>query len=347
MPSNFLLYGANGFVGREIARLAVKKGLRPIIAGRDRASIESLATELGLEHRVFDLDHVAIDDVTAVLHCAGPYLHTYKPMVSACLARGVHYLDITGEIPVYEAIAARSDEAKARGVMLMPGVGFDVVPTDCLAVHLKRRLPSATHLTLAFHAEGPAGLPPGTQRTMIEMIPFGDRVRRDGKLVVPEKGLKTRAIDFGRGSMLATRLTWGDVFTAHYSTGIPNIEDYVVLRASMQKQMAFVARFRFLLKLAPVRRMLARGVRPGSTPEQRAQTSTHVWGEVVDGQGRKATARLHGPEAGVVWTSESALAAVRRVLGGKVQPGFQTAGGAYGPDFVLETPGVTREDVPR
>src|SRR5258705_6558158 len=176
MPSNFLLYGANGFVGRESARLAVKKGLRPILAGGDRASVESIAAELGLEHRVFDLDHVAIENVAAVLHCAGPYVHTCKPMVDACLARGVHYLDITGEIPVYEAIAARGDEAKSRGVMLLPGVGFDVVPTDCLAVHLQRRLPSATQLTLAFQAEGPGGLPPGPQRTRVAMIPFRDRV---------------------------------------------------------------------------------------------------------------------------------------------------------------------------
>src|ERR1700720_3130821 len=236
MPSNFLIYGANGFVGREIARLAVKQGLRPIVAGRDRASIESLGTELGLDHQVFDLEHVAIDNVAAVLHCAGPYLRTYKPMVDACLAAGVHYLDITGEIPVYEAVAARGADAKSRGVMLLPGVGFDVVPTDCLAVHLKRRLPSATHLTLAFHALGSAGLPPGTQRSRIEMIPFGDRVRRDGKLVAPEKRMNTRTIDFGSGPMLATRLTWGDVFTAYYSTRIPNIEDYAVLPASMRKQ---------------------------------------------------------------------------------------------------------------
>jgi short subunit dehydrogenase-like uncharacterized protein len=345
MPSNFLIYGANGFVGREIARLAVKKGLRPIVAGRDRASIESLGAELGLDHRVFDLDHVAIHDVAAVLHCAGPYLRTYKPMVDACLAAGVHYLDITGEIPVYEAIAARSVDAKSRGVMLLPGVGFDVVPTDCLAVHLKRRLPSATHLTLAFHASGPAGLPPGTQRSRIQMIPFGDRVRRDGKLVAPEKERNTLTIDFGNGPILATRLTWGDVFTAYYSTRIPNIEDYAVLPASIRKQMALVARLRFLFGLAPVRKLLERGVKPGSTPEQRARTLTHVWGEVIDEQGNRATARLHGPEAGVIWTSETALAAVRRVLAGDVLPGFQTAGAAYGADFVLETPGVTREDV--
>jgi saccharopine dehydrogenase (NAD+, L-lysine-forming) len=91
---------------------------------------------------------------TCVLHCAGPYIYTSKPMVDGCLRTGTHYLDITGEIPVYETLAARDAESKARGATLLPGIGFDVVPTDCLALHLKQRLPSATHLTLAFHLSG-------------------------------------------------------------------------------------------------------------------------------------------------------------------------------------------------
>jgi short subunit dehydrogenase-like uncharacterized protein len=157
MPSDFLLYGSTGFVGGAIAHLAVQNGLRPIIAGRDAAKIEAQATELGIEHRVFSLDDStamdkALKEVTAVLHCAGPYIYTSKPMVDGCLRTGTHYLDITGEIPVYEALAARDTESKSRGAMLLPGVGFDVVPTDCLALHLKQRLPSATRVTLAFHS---------------------------------------------------------------------------------------------------------------------------------------------------------------------------------------------------
>jgi short subunit dehydrogenase-like uncharacterized protein len=112
--------------------------------------------------------------------------------------------------------------------MLLPGVGFDVVPTDCLALHLKQRLPTATRLALAFQGEGPAGFPPGTQRTAIELMVYGDRVRRNGRLEIPERAVKTRLVDFGKGPVLAARLTWGDVFTAYYSTGIPNIEDYTV-----------------------------------------------------------------------------------------------------------------------
>jgi short subunit dehydrogenase-like uncharacterized protein len=332
MSSAFLLYGATGFVGEAIARLAVEDGLEPILAGRNAARLEELAAELGVECRVFDLQdphqiEQGLNDTAVVLHCAGPFIHTFEPMVEACLQTGTHYLDLTGEIPVYEALAVRDAEVKACGIMILPGAGFDVVPTDCLALHLKQRLPSATHLKIAFGSDGPAGLPPGTQRTMIEMRSYGIRVRHNGQLEVPRQAAKTLLIDFGQGPTEATRFTWGDIFIAYYSTGIPNIEDYAVgLRAV-------------------VGGLLKHGVRAGSTAEQRARTVTHVWGEVEDDQGRKAVSRLHGPEAGVVWTARAALAAVRKVLTGDAPPGFQTPAKAYGADFVLECEGVTREDV--
>jgi len=350
MPSGFLLYGSTGFVGGAIAHLAVQNGLRPIIAGRDAAKIEAQATELGIEHRVFSLDDsTAMDkvlkEVTVVLHCAGPYIYTSKPMVDGCLRTGTHYLDITGEIPVYEALAALDTESKSRGAMLLPGVGFDVVPTDCLALHLKQRLPSATRITLAFHSEGPARLPPGTANTMIEMIPFGNKVRRNGRLETPPRGAKTRMIDFGRGPVQATMLTWGDIFMAYYSTGIPNIEDYAVLPAEMRRQMPLIDYMRPLFKLTVVRNFFKRRLKAGWTADERARTRTSVWGEVEDAQGRKAVSRLHGPEAGVIWTARAALAAVQKVLAGNASPGFQTPALAYGADFVLECEGVTREDL--
>ena len=350
MASKFLLYGSTGFVGDAIARMAVQSGLQPVLAGRNAEKLKAQAGELGVEYRAFALeDSIALDqalkEVGVVLHCAGPYLYTYKPMVEACLRTGVHYLDLTGEIPVYQAIAARDAEAKAKGVMLLPAVGFDVVPTDCLALHLKQRLPSATHLTLAFAGQGPAGLPPGTQRTAIEMVPYGNWVRRNGSLVAPEGGMKTRLVDFGRGPITTTRMTWGDVFTAYFSTGIPNIEDYLVIPEATRRQLALMSFLSPLLKLAAVRNFFKGAVKPGPTEDERARTMVHVWGEVTDDQGRRAVSRLHGPEAGVVWTGRAALAAVRKVLAGSVSPGFQTPAMAYGADFVLEGEGVTREDL--
>ena len=351
MPSTFLLYGATGFVGAAIARLSVEQGPKPILAGRNAVKLEKLATELGLEYRVFDLSdppkiEPALKDISVVLNCAGPFIHTFEPIVDACLQTGTHYLDLTGEIPVYAALATRDAQAKTRGIMLLPGAGFDVVPTDCLAMHLKQRLPSATRLTLAFKFQGPAGFPPGTQRTGFEVaIPYGTRVRRNGRLEKPEQATKTRLIDFGQGPDQATLFPWGDAFTAYYSTGIPNIEDYNVLSNAMRRQLAALAYLRPLFKLRLVRNMLSRGVRPGPTADKCARSISHVWGQVEDDQGRKAVSRLHGPEGGVVWTSRAALAAVRQVLNGNAPTGFQTPALAYGADFVMECQGVTREDV--
>ena len=349
MPSDFLLYGSTGFVGNAIARLAVQNNLLPILAGRNAAKIRAQADELGLEYRVFELDSSnamdsALGEISVVLHCAGPYNHTFKPMADGCLRTRTHYLDITGEIPVYEALATRDSEAKDLGVMILPGVGFDVVPTDCLALHLKQRLPSATRLTLAFQSEGPAGLSPGTAKTMIEMIPYGNRLCQDGQLVPePEKGL--RMIDFGRGPVRAVRLTWGDIFMAHYSTGIPNIEDYAVFSEKLSQRMNAIIKFRPLFNLSIVRELFKRVTPAGSTAEERAKTQTHIWGEVEDDQGRKSVSRLHGPEAGVTWAALSALAVVQKVLDGNSLPGFQTPSLAYGADFVIECEGVTREDL--
>jgi short subunit dehydrogenase-like uncharacterized protein len=157
--------------------------------------------------------------------------------------------------------------------------------TDCLALHLKQRLPSATRLRLAFQSVGPAGLPPGTQRTAIELLNYGDRVRRKGKLVRPQTGGGTISVDFGDGPIDAVRVPWGDVFTAYFSTGIPDIEDYVAAPPALQRQLAIGRMIAPWTKWAPIRNLLLMAVRPGPSAELRARTSTHVWGEVTDEQG--------------------------------------------------------------
>ena len=154
----WMVYGAYGYTGTLVAELAVRRGLRPVLAGRDAAKLRPLAERLGLEHRAFGLDEAAraLADVDAVAHCAGPFSSTSGPMVDACLAAKTHYVDITGEIDVFEAVSRRDEDAKRAGVVLLPGAGFDVVPTDCLAALLHDALPTATHLDLAFLVQGGA-----------------------------------------------------------------------------------------------------------------------------------------------------------------------------------------------
>lgn len=348
--ARFLLYGANGYTGALVARTAVGRGLRPVLAARDAAKVERLASELGLEHRAFGLDDspsldASLRDVSVVLHCAGPFSHTSRRMADACLRTGTHYLDITGEVSVFEALAARDAEAREAGVMLLPGVGFDVVPSDCLAAHLKGRLPSASKLTLAIRGLG--RISHGTMTTMVENIHRGGLVRRDGQLTSVPAAWKTREVDFGRGPVKATTIPWGDVATAFHSTGIPNVEVYAALPALTRVMMKASRLFRPLLGSPGVQSLLKRRIKsmpPGPTDDERRRGRSFVWGEVEDASGERRASRLTGPE-GYTLTALTALAVVERVLDGRHAPGFQTPSRAYGADFITEIDGIVREDL--
>ncbi len=347
---NYLIYGANGYTGDLIAREAVRRGQRPVLAGRNAAAVERLARELGLEHRSFDLVAPAavaegVRGMTAVLHCAGPFSRTARPMAAACLEARAHYLDITGEIEVFEALAARDGEARAAGVMLMPGVGFDVVPSDCLAAHLKRRLPTATHLVLAFRGIG--RLSRGTATTMAENFHRGGAIRRDGKLTRVPAAWRVREVDFGQGPVPCMSIPWGDIATAYRSTGIPNIEVYMAAPRGMRTGARLSRYFGWLMGSAWVQARMKRRIQarpPGPTEDERRRGKSYLWGEVTDRDGRRAAARLEGPE-GYTLTALAALAVVERVLRGEAPPGYQTPAMAYGPDLVLGLPGVRREDL--
>src|SRR5262245_22595391 len=217
----WLLYGANGYTGELAAREAKRRGLAPILAGRDAEAVERLASELGLPWRSFPLDDPAtlranLADVAAVLHCAGPFVRTSAPMVHACLAAKVHYLDITGEIAVFEAVLSRASAEAARqaGVALLPGVGFDVVPSDCLAARLAAALPGAVALDLAFAAEG-GGWSRGTLKTVIESLPATGALRRNGRIVPVPVAADVRRIDFSDRPRWTMTIPWGDVATAY------------------------------------------------------------------------------------------------------------------------------------
>ena len=346
-----LVYGVTGYTGALIARRAVERGLSPVLAGRDGAAVGRLAAALGLAHRAFRLEDPAALDaglggVRAVLHCAGPFSRTSRPMVDACLRRGAHYLDITGEGEVFAALAARDGEAKTRGVTLLPGAGFDVVPSDCLAAHLAARLPGAVRLTLAFRAGG--GPSRGTALTMADGLHRGGMVRRGGVLTPVPAAWKVRHFDFGRGPVACMTIPWGDVWTAWNSTGIPDIEVYMAAPLGLRALSRAARLAGPILGSAPVQRLLAAAVRrlvSGPTAEERASGRARLLGEVEDGSGRRASARLIVAD-GYTFTARSAVACAERLLEGGVPAGFQTPSLAFGADFVLSIEGSEREDLP-
>ncbi len=344
--TRWMVYGANGYTGRLVADVALAQGMQPILAGRSEASVRELAEKLGLEWRIFDLadaeaTRTAIEDCRAVLHCAGPFSVTSQPMIEACLQTGVHYLDITGEISVFANAHRQSDEASRRDVLLIPGVGFDVVPTDCLAARLVQVLPSATHLTLAFEAGG--GPSPGTAKTAAENMSRGGCVRQDGRLRRVPAGYKARQVPFASGERHAVTIPWGDVYTAHVSTGIPNIEVYMAMPPARLTQMRRMRWLAPLMGLGFVRERMKRKIEQsvaGPSAEKRANTESQLWGEVVTADGRTASATMTTPN-GYDLTATASVAITRHVLENDVEGGFYTPSLLMGAEFAESLPGVT------
>jgi short subunit dehydrogenase-like uncharacterized protein len=345
--SGVLIYGATGYTGRLVARLAADYGMKPVLAARS-PEVARIARELGLEHRVFALDAPtdidrALAGISVVVHCAGPFIHTSRPMADACIRNRVHYVDITGEIEVFEALHARAADARAAGITLMPGSGFDVVPSDCLAAYLKQKLPAATHLMLGIKGSG--NLSRGTATTMVEHMDRGGMVRRDGKLTRVPPAWRTRDVDFGKGPVTAMTIPWGDIATSYYSTGIPNVEVYAVAPPALRAIAKLTRYVRPLLHSAWLKGLLKRRIRaraPGPDANELAHGTCAIWGRVEDAEGRFVEGRVLGPN-GYLLTAHTALLIVQRILAGNFKPGFQTPSMAYGADLILEVPGVVRD----
>ena len=341
----FLVYGAYGYTGELVAREAVARDLDPVLAGRRPAPLDELATELDCDRRAFAVDEAAtnLDGIDCVLNCAGPFVETAGPMVDACLATDTDYLDVTGEIEVFEALASRDGEATDAGITLLPGVGFDVVPTDCLAAHLATRLPEATHLRLGFDALG--SVSPGTAATAIDSLGDGGAVRRHGRIEAVPSAWKSRRIDFGGGERTAVTIPWGDVSTAYHTTGIENVEVFAGVPSAAVTALRVARPFEPVLSLPLVKRPLQSFVRlaaSGPGERERERTDCRVWGEArgvtEGGIERRAVSRLRTPNTYAL-TVETALAAVDRTLAGDAPDGFTTPAGAFGAEFVLDVPG--------
>ena len=349
MQSNsFLLYGANGYTGKLIAKYSAQYGLQPILAGRREAMIKPLAEELKLSYRVLDLNNssqikAALQDVRVVVHAAGPFADTARQMIDACLQTGTHYLDINGDISVFEMIKRYDATAKEKNIMLMPGVGFDVVPTDCMALHLKNKLPDATQLKLAFASIG-GGVSHGTAMTIVSKLGQGGASRKNGAIVKEPIAKNGMWVDFGETKLFVMSIPWGDIATAYFTTGIANIESYTGVKPIVYKIMKVQWLFNGLLRLQWVKNIIRKKIksRPaGPNDEMRSRAKSMVWGEVSNATGKKVTDHFTCAE-GYTLTALSSLIIAKKVLEGNFKTGYQTPAACYGEELVNEIPGTIR-----
>jgi short subunit dehydrogenase-like uncharacterized protein len=343
---DFLLYGANGFTGRLIARLAREYNIRVLLAGRNKVELDKLAEQTGFPAMAFHLDDQqqldeALRSCIGVIHAAGPFKDTLKPMVEACIRTGRHYLDINGDISCFEKIREFDQAARQAGVMLLPGAGFDVVPTDCLARAVWERMPDATSLKIAFASLG-SSLSHGTAATMAGKLGDGGMIRKDGKILRRPFGEHAMEVDFGDERLFTMSIPWGDVSTAWYTTGIPNIETFTHVKPAMYRFMKGQSLFNPLLRTSWFRNLLRKRIdRQPAGPDDavRAAARSLAWAQVENPKGDRVSAWLSGPEVYDL-TAHAVLIIAGKVKNGQANPGYQTPAGIYGAGLVKEIPGV-------
>ncbi len=354
MQNTFVLYGANGYSGELIARFAAAYGLTPILAGRNKKVIKAMADRFSLPFRIASLEDAGalremLKDQRIVVNAAGPYDITAPPMIRACLDTGAHYVDLNGDSDVFELLQRNSDEAIAANIMILPGAGFDVVPTDCLAYWLKQQLPDASHLELAFVILG-SGLSRGTAITTLQKLGMPGAIRREGKLVPEPVGRRGRWIDFPawHKKSFMMSIPWGDISTAYFSTGIPNIITYTGVSKGLWLFLKGQGLYNSLLRTPLMHRIIRRIINsraPGPPDRVREKAMSLVWGWVTNPSGQTLTARMKCPEAYTL-TAHSVLLVAVKVLAGNFKAGYQTPASAYGAGLVLEIDGVVRDSTP-
>ena len=345
---DIIVYGAYGYTGELIVRKCQELGIKPLLSGRNEVKLKPVADKYGFSYQVADLKANDLDKLLAggkvVIHAAGPFIHTSKPMVEACIRNKVHYTDITGEIAVFAQARKYDEQAKAAGVMLLPGTGFDVVPSDCLAAHLKSRMPDADDLVLAFYGTGRASR--GTSLTVVEGLGMGGTIRKDGKLKQVADAYDVKRFDFGPINMTAVTIPWGDVYTAFFSTGIPNIKVYMGLPEKVINGMKWGKYFGWLMRSEFVKKRARAKIiagKAGPSDEQREKATTYLVGTVTDKNGKSLTSTIQTQE-GYTLTAMTAVDIASRIASGNFKPGFQTPSLAYGKDIICEVSGAQFED---
>jgi short subunit dehydrogenase-like uncharacterized protein len=311
-----MIYGATGYTGRMAAEHAKAAGIDLVLAGRSEAPLAELASKLGAGHRVFSVDDAgaidaALTGISVLLNCAGPYMRTAEPLMKAAIRCGVDYLDISAELDSYRLAEALDKEARAAGVMLLPGSGGSVAMLGSLAGHAVQRVAEPRQIRIALHVTG--SMSRGSVTSATENM-TADCFRLLGGKLVGRSPEELRDFDFGNGPVSCFPVTLPDLLTIHRATGVPDIETYVHVSGGGFPQGDLAA------------------LPDGPTAEQRNANRYQAAVEVTDASNAVFRSVLDTVN-GYTFTPMAAAEAARRVLAGDHSPGFQTPAGLFGTGF--------------
>lgn len=341
--NKLMIYGAYGYSGELMVREALKQGIAPVIAGRIAEKLIPIANELGLEYRVFSIQDAAeyLQNISVLLNCAGPFSATADALVKACLGQQVHYLDITGEINVFRKCYELDNEAKKQNVIIMPGVGTDIVPTDCLAAMLKEKLPAATRIDLALSFGTSPSI--GTLKTFIESLGKGGLIRENFQLKSVPNAYRMRKIPFQNKPQWAATIPWGDVFTSGISTQVPNGMVYMAMPKSsiymlrLSNPFKGVMNTRFGQRLA--KNIMSKLVKKGPDEQAREKEKGQFWGEAEAPNGDRVEMTMSTPNVYSL-TVETGIRLAKYCLDPPEKSGYYTPSMLIGSHFITSIPGI-------
>jgi saccharopine dehydrogenase (NAD+, L-lysine-forming) len=309
-----LLLGAAGNSGRLIAAELAARRLSIRLAGRRRGPLEDLARALATDGAITDACTVdasdaaslakAIVGVRAVLSTIGPFTRQAGPVIDACLAANVPYVDIANEWPAVRGLLDREEQARAHAVTLVTGAGFGPAATETLVLRLVEQLGGVPDLVRVAAAAGVARRSEGVRQTMEESLSHGVTITyRDDQVVRETLGSGATIVTFGGAQRQMLPGPVGDLETAKLASGAANVVAYIANPAAHS-----------------------------------SGTDSYTWAEVVGPDGHALTAELHTGE-GVRATAAIAAETTQRVLAG-VKPGAWTAGRLFGAALVTDATGA-------
>ena len=340
MDNKLIIYGAYGYSARLILENLKDKDIKPVLAGRDEYKLRKVANDFDCDFVVLNLEDEEtirknLEGCHTLINCAGPFKYTAEKFFKACVAAGTNYLDITGEIPVLETSWKYDEQAKEKGITILPAVGFDVIPTDCIASRLKEKMPDAVSLKLGFENKG-GKMSRGTNLTSLEMLDEDGKIRRNGKIMSVKLGELTYEIKNSDLDFRGVAIPWGDVSTAYYSTGIPDIEVYMGVSPAAFISRRLFAFGREVLSIDFIKNFLQKQVKQrldGPTAYERQKASMLVWGEVTNAKKEKLFEAYRFID-GYELTGRGAAEAAIAVLNDKVDKGTKTPSLAFGHQFM-------------
>jgi short subunit dehydrogenase-like uncharacterized protein len=345
-----VLYGATGYTGRLVVDELERRGLDYVLSGRDEAKLARLAGDRGAEARAVALDdepalRELFADASVVISCAGPFTLAGDALVRAAIDTGTHYVDSTGEQPFIKMVFDNHGAAAERtGVALVPALGFDYAPGDCIAGLAARGHEPLEEVVLAYAVRG-FGMSRGTMRSALEIAKGGDVVYTDGDWRPTPFGVFRANFDFPEpiGRQVMSRYPSGEVVTVPHHTRTRRVVSMITARTlaphpTLAPILPYTLPAAALTLRTPLRGVLNRAI--GALPEgpAEAERRSAEFTIVAVARGEDGAERR-----GVVRGSDMyGLTAVTLVHGAELMssPGYDRAGAlgpaaAYDPEAFL------------